>query len=222
LLINVVCSRFLSIGTPTHFLHRTIVIRIFVYQKDFKLISLALKILETSGLPDSILFDPRKSIIIVVCSRFLHVRTDTRFLHQTIVILIFVYQKYFKLYSISLKIIETPGCHDSVLFYPRKLMIKVVWSQFLPIEIHTRFLHWTIVIQIFVDWKDFKLIYVAPKILETPRLSRFCSVWPKKIDDKSCMLPVSSYWESHLLFASNDWNSSFCVPERVQTIFSRS
>jgi hypothetical protein len=221
-MIKVLCSRFLPIWTRTLILHQTLVIRIFVYRKDFKLICLALNILETSGLPDSILFDPRKSRIIVVCSRFLHVGTDTRFLHQTIVILIFVYQKYFKLYSISLKIIETPGCPDSVLFYPRKLMIKVVWSQFLPIEIHTRFLHWTIVIQIFVDWKDFKLIYVPPKILETPRLSQFCSVWPKKIDDKSCILPVSSYWDSYSLFASNDWNSSFCVPERVQTNFSRS
>jgi hypothetical protein len=68
------------------------------------------------------------------------------FLHQTTVILVFVYQKYFKLYSIALKILETPGYLDYVLFDPRKLMIKVVLSQFLPIGTHTRFLDRTIVI----------------------------------------------------------------------------
>jgi len=155
LLIKVVCSRFLSIGTHTRFLHRTIVIRIFVYWKDFKLISISLKILEISGLPDSILFHPRKLMIKVVYSRFLLVGTHTRFLHRTIVILIFVCQKDFKLYSIALKILETPGCPNSVPFDRRKLMIKVLCSRFLSIRTHILILHRTLVIWIFVYRKKF-------------------------------------------------------------------
>jgi len=158
----------------------------------------------------------------VVCSRFLPIGTHTRFLYQTIIIWIFVYRKYFILISIALKILETPGCPDSVPFVSRKLMIKIVCSRFFPIGNHTRFLHRTIVIRIFVYRKNFKLISLALKILKTSGASRFCSIWPKKIDDKSCMFNVSSYWDSHSLFASDDSNSNFCVLERFQTHFSRS
>jgi hypothetical protein len=107
----------------------------------------------------------------VLCSRFLPIGTHVRFLPLTTVIQIFVHRKNFKLISLTFKILETPGCPNSVLFDHRKFMVKVVCSRFLPVGTHTCFLHRTIIIQIFVYRKDFKLISLALKILETLRLS---------------------------------------------------
>jgi hypothetical protein len=55
-------------------------------------------------------------------------------------------------------------------------MIKVVWSQFLPIRTYTLILHRTLVIRIFVNQKVFKLIYLSLKLLKTPVLFRFCFI----------------------------------------------
>jgi hypothetical protein len=163
--------------------------------------------------------------------------------------------------------------------WPVKIDDKLVWSRFLPIVTHTWFLHRTIVIWIFLSWKGFKHIYFALAILETMELSRFCSAWPEKVDNKlvwSRILPtvtntrflhrtiviriffvperfqthffhfynirnnifvpilfrltreiwwqtrtvtVSSYCDSHSLFALDDCNSNFAVPEWFQTHF---
>jgi len=98
-------------------------------------------------------------------------------------------------------------------------MKKFVCSRFLPIGIHTRFLPRTIVIQIFLIKKVYKPISLTLKILETSRLSQFFSVWPKKIDDKSCMFTISYYWDSHLFFPWDNSNSNFFCPEKFTNSF---
>jgi hypothetical protein len=58
------------------------------------------------------------------------------------------------------------------LYFNKKIDQKVVWSRFHSVGTQSRFLHRTIVIQIFVSRKDFKLISHALKILEIPLLLR--------------------------------------------------
>jgi hypothetical protein len=75
-------------------------------------------------------------------------------------------------------------------------MIKVVCLSFLPIVTHTGVLHRTFVIRIFMYWKNFKLISLALKILETRGYTDSALFDPKKIDDKNCLFKVSFYWDS--------------------------
>jgi hypothetical protein len=86
------------------------------------------------------------------------VGTQSRFLHRTIVIRIFMTQKDFKLISHALKILEMPILSRNNSFWHKKIDQKVVWSRFHPVGTQSRFLHRTIVIRIFMTRKDFKLI----------------------------------------------------------------
>jgi hypothetical protein len=115
--------------------------------------------------------------------------THARFLHRTIVIRIFVSRKGFKLISLALKILEMSGLSRLYSFWHKKIDHKVVWSRFLPVGTHARFLYRIMVIIIFVSQKAF---WSPPlKILKTLTVYRFCFVWPNKIDDKNCMFKVS-------------------------------
>jgi len=160
----------------------------------------------------------------VVCSRFLPIGTHTCFFHLTLVIWIFVYLlcigKVLNSYISLLKFWKHWSCIDFIPFDPKKLMIKVVCSRFLHIGTQIGILHRTLVILIFVYRKDFKLISLALKILETPGVSQFCSIWLKKINDKSCMFKFSSYCDSHWRSASDVCNSNFYVLEKFQTHIS--
>jgi hypothetical protein len=167
-----------------------------VSQKGFKLISLALRILETPRLSRLNSFWPEKIDHKFVWLRFLPVRTHAFLLHRSIVIRIFVSCKGFKLISLSLKILETPGFSRLNSVWHKKIYHKVVWSRFLPVGTSARFLHRTIVIWIFVSWKGFKLISLVLRILVTLGLSQLNFVWPKKIDHKFVWLrclPVGTH-----------------------------
>jgi hypothetical protein len=122
-------------------------------RKSFKLISLALKILETPGLSRLNSSWHKKIDHKVIWSRFLLVESHAIFLHRTIVIRIFVSRKGFKLISLALKIFKMPGLSRLNSVWPKKTDHKVVWSRFLPIWTHARFLHRAIVIQILCPGK---------------------------------------------------------------------
>jgi hypothetical protein len=143
---KVVWSRFLPVGTHARFFNRTIVNQFFVSRKGFNLISRTLKILETSGLSRLNSVWHTRIDHKVVWSRFLPVGIHAQFLHRTIVIRIFMSQKDFKQISLALKILETPRLSWLNFVWCKKIDYKVVWSRFLPVGTHARFLHRTIVI----------------------------------------------------------------------------
>jgi hypothetical protein len=156
----------------------------FYVLKDFKLNSHVLKILEMPGLSQKNSFWHRKIDHKVVWSRFRQFGTRSQFLQRTIVIRIFVSRKQFKFISNALNILEKPGLSQKKSFWHQKIYRKVVWSRFHPIGTQSRILQRTIVIQIFLSRKTFKLISHALKILEMPVLSRKNSFSHKKIDHK--------------------------------------
>jgi hypothetical protein len=121
---KVVWSQFLPFGTRSWFLQRTIVIRIFVSRKHFKLIFHTLKLLEKPWLSQKKSFWPKKIDHKVLWSQFHQVGTQSRFLQRTIVIQIFVFRKHFKVISHALKILEMPGLSQKILFDTRKFIIK--------------------------------------------------------------------------------------------------
>jgi len=194
---KLVWSRFLPTVPHKCFLHRTIVLQIFLSPKGFKLVSFALKILETQGLIRFCSVWLEKIDKKIVWSRFLHTMTHTHFLHRTIVIRIVFSRKGFKHISSTLRNLEKLGLSRFCSAWPETIYEKLVWSRFLSTVTHNRFFHRTIVIQIFLSQKGFKLISsYGHSILETLGLSRFCSAWPEKIDDKliwSRFLPIVTH-----------------------------
>jgi hypothetical protein len=90
----------------------------------------------------------------------------------------------FKLISHTLKMLEMPILSKENSFWHKKIEPKVVWSPFHLVGTQALSLHRKIGIQIFITWKDFKLISHALKILEMPILARRNSFWHKNIDPK--------------------------------------
>jgi hypothetical protein len=105
----------------------------------------------------------------------------------------------FKLISHTLKMLEMSILSRENYFWHKKIEPKVVWSRFDLVETKSLSLHRKIGIQIFITWKDFKLISHALKILEMPILARRNSFWHKKIDPKvvwSRFHPVGTQFRS--------------------------
>jgi hypothetical protein len=178
---KVVWSRFHPVGTQSLSLHRNIEIRIFMTWTDFKLISHTLKMLEIPILSRENSFWHKKIEPKVVWSRFHIVGTKSRSLHRKIVIRIVMIWTDFKIISHALKILEIPILSLENSFWHKKIEPKVVWSRFHVVGTQSQSLHRKIVIQIFLTWKDFKLISHALKILEMPILSRKNSFDTRKL-----------------------------------------
>jgi len=103
--------------------------------------------------------------------------------------------------------------------WPMKFDDKLVWSRFLPTVTHTRFLHRTIVIRFFFVPERFQTHFFNFYNIRNNRVVPILFRLTQESWWQTRTVTVSSYCDSHSLFASDDCKSDFVVPEWFQTHF---